>query len=192
MAKWVRYPLCDTISKGHCAIWGVSRTGPLRALSKITDTGTACRGQADCSSGEHGLELSEIRRGGTARRQPSGDVGDSCFPARPPSTNGLQHYWQERKNSLPSPMLRSGPTIASPNRAGLRTFRKILAPIKNKIGPSPPQKKPKIPPSPKTRNFMDMVFPAEWTLFFQASIKLAQPFPAPELRTEILRTRRFF
>ena len=24
-------PLCDTISKGYCAIWGVSRTGPLRA-----------------------------------------------------------------------------------------------------------------------------------------------------------------
>ena len=23
-------PLCDTISKGYCAIWGVSRTGPLR------------------------------------------------------------------------------------------------------------------------------------------------------------------
>ena len=22
-------PLCDTISKGYCAIWGVSRTGPL-------------------------------------------------------------------------------------------------------------------------------------------------------------------
>ena len=25
----VRYPLCDAISKGYCAIWGVSRTGPL-------------------------------------------------------------------------------------------------------------------------------------------------------------------
>ena len=22
-------PLCDTISKGYCAIWGLSRTGPL-------------------------------------------------------------------------------------------------------------------------------------------------------------------
>ena len=37
-----------------------------------------------------------------------------------------------------------------------------------------------------------MVFPAEQTLFFQVSIKLAQPFPAPELRTKILRTRGFF
>ena len=24
-------PLCDTISKGYCAIWGVSRAGPLSA-----------------------------------------------------------------------------------------------------------------------------------------------------------------
>ena len=39
---------------------------------------------------------------------------------------------------------------------------------------------------------MDMVFPAERTHFFQVSIKLAQPFPAPELRTRILRTRGFF
>ena len=52
---------------------------------------------------------------------------------------------------------------------------------KNKIGTSPPPPKP---PS-KTRNFTDMGFPAERTHFFQASIKLAQPFPAPELRTRI-------
>ena len=57
---------------------------------------------------------------------------------------------------------------------------------KNKIGTSPPPPpNPKYPPPPKTRNFMDMVFPAEWTHFFQASIKLAHPFPAPELRTII-------
>ena len=31
---------------------------------------------------------------------------------------------------------------------------------------------------------MDMVFPTERTHFFQVSIKLAQPFPAPELRTK--------
>ena len=60
------------------------------------------------------------------------------------------------------------------------TVRKIRAPIKIK---SPP---------PKMRNFMDMAFPAERTHFFRASIKLTQPFPAPELRTEILRTRGFF
>ena len=61
---------------------------------------------------------------------------------------------------------------------------------KNKIGTPPPKKNPT--PPPKTRNFMDMVFPAERTHFLQASIKLAQPFPAPELRTQILRTRGFF
>ena len=38
---------------------------------------------------------------------------------------------------------------------------------------------------------MDMGFPAERTHFFRASIKLAQPFPAPESRTRILRTRGF-
>ena len=55
----------------------------------------------------------------------------------------------------------------------------------------PPKKKPKIPP-PKTRNFMDMVFPAERKHFCQASIKLAQPFPAPELRTKIYTETRIF
>ena len=64
---------------------------------------------------------------------------------------------------------------------------------KNKIGtaPPPPHKKPKIPP-PKKRNFMDMGFSCRKNAFFQAPIKLAQPFPAPELRTNILRTRGFF
>ena len=60
---------------------------------------------------------------------------------------------------------------------------------KNKIGTSPPQ--PKIPP-PKTKNFMDMVFSCRKDSFFRASIKMAQPFPAPELRTRILRTRGVF
>ena len=59
---------------------------------------------------------------------------------------------------------------------------------KNKIGTSPPPQKPPL----KRRNFTDMVFPAERTHFFQVSIKLAQPFPAPELQTKILRTRGFF
>ena len=61
---------------------------------------------------------------------------------------------------------------------------------KNKIGTSHPPK-PQIPP-PKTRNFMDIVFSCRKNAFFQAPIKLAQPFPAPELRTRIFRTRGFF
>ena len=66
--------------------------------------------------------------------------------------------------------------------------RKIRAPIKIKSAlPPPPPKTP-----PKKGNFTDMVFPAERTHFFQVSIKLAHPFPAPELRTRILRTRGFF
>ena len=55
---------------------------------------------------------------------------------------------------------------------------------RNKIGTPPPQKKTKIPPPPKTRNFMDTGFPAERTHFPGAQKKLAQPFPAPELRTK--------
>ena len=39
---------------------------------------------------------------------------------------------------------------------------------------------------------MEIGFPAERMHFFQVSIKLAQPFPAPELRTRILRKRGFF
>ena len=68
-------------------------------------------------------------------------------------------------------------------------FQKNPRAHKNKIGTPPP---PPPKPPPKTRNFMDMGFPAERTHFFQVSIKLAQPFPAPELRTRILRTRGFF
>ena len=68
-------------------------------------------------------------------------------------------------------------------------FQKNPRAHKNKIGtpPPPPKKTP-----PKRGNFMDKGFPAERTHFFQASIKLAQPFPAPELRTRILRARGFF
>ena len=39
---------------------------------------------------------------------------------------------------------------------------------------------------------MDMGFPAERAQFFHVPIKLAQPVPAPELRTKILWTRGFF
>ena len=66
-------------------------------------------------------------------------------------------------------------------------IRKIPAPIKIKsaLPPPPPRKIQNTPPPPKTRNFMDIGFPAERTHFFQVSITLGQPFPAPELRTRI-------
>ena len=67
------------------------------------------------------------------------------------------------------------------NTTAVVNFRKIRAPIKIKSALPPPPKKKK----PKKGNFTDMVFPAERTLFFQVSIKLAHPFPAPELRTRI-------
>ena len=62
---------------------------------------------------------------------------------------------------------------------------------KNKIGTPPPPKNP-IPPPPQTEEFYGHGFSCRTDAFFQASIKLAQPFPAPELRTKTLRTRGFF
>ena len=66
------------------------------------------------------------------------------------------------------------------------------SPIKIKSALPPPKKKPKYPPSPKRRNFVDMGFSCRKNAFFQASIKLAQPFPAPELRTENFTDTRIF
>ena len=67
-------------------------------------------------------------------------------------------------------------------------IRKIRAPIKIKSALPPPPKKP-----PQKRGILwTRVFPAERAHIFQVSIKLAHPFPAPELRTRILRTREDF
>ena len=54
---------------------------------------------------------------------------------------------------------------------------------KNKIGTSPPQKTQNIPP-PQNAEFYGHGFSCRKSAFFQVSIKLAQPFPAPELRTK--------
>ena len=63
---------------------------------------------------------------------------------------------------------------------------------KNKIGTSPPPQNPKYPPPPQNEEFYGHGFSCRTDAFFQTSIKLAQPFPAPELRTKILRTRGLF
>ena len=84
-------------------------------------------------------------------------------------------------------MLTSGDSFRA--RSTTTSDRKIPAPIKIKSALPPPN--PKYPPPPKAKNFMDTGFPGERTHFFQAPIKLAQAFPAPELRTRILRTRNF-
>ena len=62
--------------------------------------------------------------------------------------------------------------------AMLPTIRKLLAPIKIKSALPPPKKKKQNTPPPKTRNLMDMAFSCRKNAFFQAPIKLAQPFPA--------------
>ena len=67
---------------------------------------------------------------------------------------------------------------------GVSLIGKIPAPIKIKLALPPPfQETPT--PTPKRRNFMGMGFPAERTKKCQAPIRLAQPFPVPELRAEI-------
>ena len=53
------------------------------------------------------------------------------------------------------------------------------------------RKSPRYPPL-KRGILWTWAFPAEKAHFFQASIKLAHPFSAPELRTRISRTRGFF
>ena len=68
----------------------------------------------------------------------------------------------------------------------IQKFRKIRAPIKIKSA-LPPQKSP-----PQKGEFYGHGFSCRKNAFFQVSIKLAHPFPAPELRTRILRTRGFF
>ena len=62
----------------------------------------------------------------------------------------------------------------------LLCFRKIRAPIKIKSA-LPPPKNPKYPPPPKTRNFMDMVFPAERTLFFPGVHKIGAAISDPRI-----------
>ena len=63
-------------------------------------------------------------------------------------------------------------------------LRKIRAPIKIKSA---------LPPTPpKKGEFYGHGFYCRKNAFFQVSIKLAHPLPAPELRTRILRTRGFF
>ena len=77
-------------------------------------------------------------------------------------------------------------------RINLReSIRKILAPIKIESALPPPPKTQNTPP-PKNEEFYGHGFSCRKNAFFQASIKLTHPFPAPELQTEILRPRGFF
>ena len=79
---------------------------------------------------------------------------------------------------------------------GVQSWGKILAPIKIKSAlPPQPKKKPKIPPPPPPQNAEfdgKNGFSCRKNAFFQASIKLAQPFPAPELRTKNFTDTRIF
>ena len=67
----------------------------------------------------------------------------------------------------------------------LKNCRKIPAPIEIKSALPTPAQKPKIPPPLKRGVLWAWGFPAERKQKFQAPIKLVQPFPALELRTNI-------
>ena len=72
-------------------------------------------------------------------------------------------------------------------------IRKILAPVKVKSAlPPPPQKNPKYPPPPQTRNFMDMVSPAERAHFSRRPQNWRSHFRPQNCGQKILRTRGFF
>ena len=72
-------------------------------------------------------------------------------------------------------------------------IRNILAPIKIKSAlPPPPQKKNQNTPLENEDFYGHGGFPAERTQFFQASIKFAHPFPAPELRAIHFTDTRIF
>ena len=77
--------------------------------------------------------------------------------------------------------------LASP-----RIFQKNPRAHKNKIGTPPCPQNQNSPPCPKRGILWTWRFSCTKKAFFQVSIKLAQPFPAPELRTRILRTWAFF
>ena len=86
--------------------------------------------------------------------------------------------------------------VDSPDPSNLafldRQIRKIRAPIKIKSAlPPPPQKTQNTPPLLK-RGILWTWFFLQKERIFQASVKLTHPFPAPELRTKILRKRGFF
>ena len=75
---------------------------------------------------------------------------------------------------------------------GLITNQKNPRAHKNKIGPPPPPPpNPKYPPPLKRVILWTRVFPCRKSAFFQASIKLTHPFPAPELRKIFTDTRIF-
>ena len=78
-------------------------------------------------------------------------------------------------------------------RANRITLGEILAPIKIRSALSPPPRQsPKITPHPLNRGILWAWVFQQKERIFQAPIKLAQPFPVPESRTNILRTRGFF
>ena len=70
----------------------------------------------------------------------------------------------------------------------------ILAPmkIKSAFPPPRPKKKTKIPPPFERGILRAWGFPAERTHFWRVPIKLAQPFPAPELRAKNFTCPRIF
>ena len=71
---------------------------------------------------------------------------------------------------------------------GIPSVRKMPAPIKIKLAlPHPPSRKPQPPPPPPLNEefYGHGGFPAEIAEKMPATIKLAQPYPAPELRAEI-------
>ena len=98
---------------------------------------------------------------------------------------------EERAQEAHLPVIRE--THSDPVSPKLANCQKNPRAHKNEIGTPPPPKNPKYPPPLKRGILRTWRFSAaERKQKYQASIKLTHPFPAPESRTKILRTRGFF
>ena len=87
-------------------------------------------------------------------------------------------------------ILDSRASFASPQE--LPFYQKNPRTHKNKIGTSPPPPNPKYPPPPKTRNFMDMAFPAERTQFFPGVHKIGAAISGPRIADTNFTDTRIF
>ena len=125
-------------------------------------------------------------RGGDGIPPHKGYLSDTCaIPYEIVRYSALRYYLERVLRDMMG-VSRTGPL--SPQQDNQKNPRAH----KNTIGTFP-HPKPKILRPLKTRNFMGMGgFPAERTQFFQAPIRLAQPFPAPESRANIFMDTRIF
>ena len=130
----------------------------------------------------------------TAHQEKAGSQPLACYFGQDLQILEKEAFWHRHPARTSTKKLRSEKLRADfsfPTKGPFRTRNTQKNPraLKNKIGtPPPPTKTPPL----KEEFYGHAFFPCRKNAFFQAPIKLAQPFPAPELQTKILRARGFF